>query len=100
MMQRNKEELHSFIAEQQPNICQIAAYKDGTEIYSDEWNHYKKDDACHVMSATKSIVALLVGIAIDQNLIENVNQPILSFFRITKSNGEKRQYKKSRSGIY
>lgn len=79
-MQRNKEELHSFIAEQQPNICQIAAYKDGTEIYSDEWNHYKKDDACHVMSATKSMVALLVGIAIDQKLIENVDQPILSFF--------------------
>lgn len=90
MMQRNKEELHSFIAEQQPNICQIAAYKDGTEIYSDEWNHYKKDDACHVMSATKSIVALLVGIAIDQNLIENVNQPILSFFSDYKiKRGEK-----------
>ena len=32
------------------------------------------------MSATKSIVALLAGIAIDQNLIENVNQPVLSFF--------------------
>lgn len=79
-MQLNKDELHSFIAEQQPNICQIAAYKDGTELYADEWNHYKKDDACHVMSATKSIVALLVGIAIDQKLIESVNQPVLSFF--------------------
>ena len=76
----NKEELHSFIAEQQPNICQIAAYKDGLEVYSDEWNNYKKDDACHVMSVTKSIVALLVGIAVDQKLIENVNQPVLSFF--------------------
>lgn len=79
-MALSKEELHSFIAEQQPNICQIAAYKDGMEAYSDEWNNYRKNDACHVMSATKSIVALLVGIAIDQNLIENINQPVLSFF--------------------
>lgn len=76
----NIEELHSLIAEQQPNICQIAAYKDGAEVYSDEWNDYKKDDTCHVASVTKSIVSLLAGIAVDQKLIEDVNQPVLSFF--------------------
>lgn len=76
----NIAKLHCLIAEKQPEICQIVAYKDGLDVYSDEWNNYKKDDACHVMSATKSIVALLVGIAIDRNLIENVNQPVLSFF--------------------
>lgn len=76
----NKDKLHRFIAEQQPNICQMVAYKDGSEVYSDEWNHYKKHDACHVMSVTKSVVALLVGIAIDQNLIADINQPVLSFF--------------------
>lgn len=64
-MKQEKKVLHSFIAEKQPNICQIVAYKDGREVYSDEWNSYKKDDTCHVMSVTKSIVALLVGIAID-----------------------------------
>lgn len=79
-MQLSKEELHCFIAERQPNICQIAAFKDGTKAYSDEWNNYRRDDGCHVMSATKSIVALLVGIAIDQHLIEDVSQPVLSFF--------------------
>lgn len=40
----NKEELHSIISNNQSNICQIVAYKDGKKIYSDEWNDYKVDD--------------------------------------------------------
>ena len=34
----NKEELHKFIEEKQPNICQIVAYKDNKKVYSDYWN--------------------------------------------------------------
>lgn len=52
-------DFHSLIEEKQSNICQIAAYRDGHEIYSDEWNNYRRDDTCHVMSVTKSIVAQL-----------------------------------------
>ena len=55
----DKEKLHSLIEKEQPNICQVFTYKDGNEIYSDEWNNYKKSDCTHVMSATKSIVSLL-----------------------------------------
>lgn len=72
--------LHDTIATQQPNICQIVAYRDGTEIYADEWNGYRREDACHVMSVTKSIVSLLIGIAIDKGAIESIEQPVLSFF--------------------
>ncbi|MCP1110749.1 hypothetical protein M2145_001188 [Lachnospiraceae bacterium PF1-21] len=59
----NKEELHSIISNNQSNICQIVAYKDSEKIYSDEWNGYKVDDCTHVMSATKSVFSLLIGIA-------------------------------------
>ena len=52
----NKEELHDLIEKQQPNICQIAAIKDGKQVYSDTWNDYKQDDCTHIMSATKSII--------------------------------------------
>ena len=31
----NKEELHDFIEKQQPNICQIVAYRDNEKVYSD-----------------------------------------------------------------
>ena len=69
----NKEELHSFIEKQQPNICQIVAVKDNEIVYSDTWNDYKSDDCTHIMSATKSIMSLLIGIAIDKGQIGSVD---------------------------
>lgn len=76
----NKEELHNLIKEQQPNICQIAAIKNNEIVYSDTWNNYKITDNVHVASVTKSIISILIGIAIDKGLIESVNQKVLDFF--------------------
>ena len=76
----NKEELHNLIEKQQPNICQIAAIKDNEVVYSDTWNDYKKDDCTHIMSATKSIMALLIGIAIDKGQIRSVDDKVLDYF--------------------
>ena len=76
----NKEELHNIVKEQQPNICQIVAYKDGQKIYSDTWNDYKEDDNVHIASVTKSIISILIGIAIDKGMIKSVNQKVLEFF--------------------
>ena len=76
----NKEELHKLIEKEQPNICQISCYKNGKELYHDEWNSFTKTDTCHVMSVTKSIVALLIGIALDKGYISDIEQPVLDFF--------------------
>ena len=76
----NKEELHDLIEKQQPNICQIVAIKDGENVYSDTWNNYKHDDCTHIMSATKSIMALLIGIAIDKDQIGSVDDKVLDYF--------------------
>ena len=76
----NKEELHDFIEKQQSNICQVSAIKNGDFVYSDCWNNYKKDDCTHIMSATKSIIALLIGIAIDKGQIKSVDDKVLDYF--------------------
>ncbi len=76
----NRDELHRLIAQQQPNICQIVAIKDGEIVYQNNWNGYKNDDCTHIMSATKSIVALLVGIAIDRGEIRSVDDKVLDYF--------------------
>ena len=76
----NKEELHTLIEKQQPNICQIAAVKNNALVYSDTWNNYKNDDCMHIMSATKSIMALLIGIAIDKGQIKSVDDKVLDYF--------------------
>lgn len=89
----NTQELHDFIGFRQPNICQIVAYKDGAEVYTDEWNGYKKDDTCHIMSATKSIVSLLIGIALEQGLIKSIYDKALDYFPEYKvKRGEKTIY--------
>ena len=76
----NKEKLHNFIKEQQPNICQVVAYKGNEKVYSDCWNNYKADDCTHIMSATKSIIALLIGIALDKGRIGSVDDKVLDYF--------------------
>ncbi len=76
----NREELHHLIKEQQPNICQIVAYKNNRQVYSDCWNDYKTDDCTHIMSATKSIIALLVGIALDKGQIKSIDYRVLDYF--------------------
>ena len=76
----NKGDLESYIAGSQPNICQICVLKNGQELYSHEWNGYKRTDCTHIMSATKSIMALLVGIAIGKGMIRSVDDKVLSYF--------------------
>ena len=76
----NKEELHRIIEEQQPNICQIVAVKNNKIVYNDNWNNYKTTDNVHIASVTKSIISILIGIAIDKGMIKSVNQKVLDFF--------------------
>ena len=76
----DREALHGHIARHQPNICSIEAMRDGVTRYRDDWHGFRPGDTLHVMSVTKSVVSLLVGIALDQRLIRDVSQPVLDFF--------------------
>ena len=76
----DKNTFHTFVEQTQPNICQIVAYRDGRLVFADEWNGYSSTDCTHIMSATKSVVALLVGIAIDQGKIGGIDDKVLDYF--------------------
>ena len=76
----NQEELYNLIKDGQPNICQIVAYRNGEKVYSECWNDYKPDDCTHIMSATKSIIALLIGIALDRGHIKGIDDKVLEYF--------------------
>ena len=76
----NPEELHDLIAKQQPNICQIVAYRNNEKVYSDCWNDYKTDNCTHIMLATKNIMALLIGIAMDKGKIKSILNIFFFFF--------------------
>ena len=92
-----KSELHQMIADSknnESNICQIYAIKNGVPVYDDCWHEYKTTDAVNVMSVTKSVMALLIGIAIDKGYIKSVDQKVIDFFPdYTVKRGEKTIYK-------
>lgn len=92
-----KSELHQMIADSsgnEINICQIYEIKNGSVVFNDCWRGYKTTDAVNVMSVTKSVMALLVGIAIDKGYIKNVNQNVIDFFPDYQvKRGEKTIYK-------
>lgn len=73
-------EFYDIVKQEEPNICQIVCYKDNKKIYSETWNNYKESDALHIMSVTKSIVSLLIGICIDKGLIKSIDDKILDYF--------------------
>ena len=76
------------------NICQIYAIKNGSVVFNDCWHGYKTTDAVNVMSVTKSVMALLIGIAIDKGYIKSVDQKVIDFFPdYTVKRGEKTIYK-------
>lgn len=73
-------DLHEYVETNCGNICQIVALKNGKTVLEDYFHGFKPDDTLHVMSVTKSVVSLLVGIAIDKGLIKNIDCPVLDFF--------------------
>ncbi len=91
-----KKELHKYVSEStgnESNICQICAVKNGEIVYSDNWHGFQTDSATNVMSVTKGIMALLVGIAVDRGFIVTTSQKVMDFFPdYTVKRGEKTIY--------
>lgn len=58
----------------------LEAYAPGRTTTGDRFVEWGRDDLHDLHSVTKSVNSLLVGIALDQGLIEGVDQKIASFF--------------------
>jgi len=48
--------------------------------YEEYWDHYSDSSITNAFSATKSIISLLIGIAIDEGKIKSVDQKVIDFF--------------------
>ncbi|MCR5384827.1 MAG: beta-lactamase family protein [Saccharofermentans sp.] len=79
----NKEELHKAVLNStgnESNICQICAMKDGNIVYEDCWIGFSPSDAVNVMSVTKGVMSLLIGIAVTKGFVKDVDQKVIGFF--------------------
>ena len=76
-----KKVLDNYSSKNDINIKQIVAYKDNILEIEEYRDGFKKDDTMNVMSVTKTITSLLIGIAIDKGLIKSVNDYVLDYYK-------------------
>ena len=62
------------------NITGVVVLKDGNIQYENYFNECSETSKVHVYSVTKSIVSILIGIAIDKGYIKSIDQKVLDFF--------------------
>jgi len=69
---------NSLQTNQYPGTDSLLVVKDGFLVQELYFNNFNRDKVHDLRSATKSITSALVGMAIDQEYIEDVNQPALA----------------------
>ena len=80
MNQEKSKALENKITNDYSNIAGIIVQKNGIKLYENYFNGYTAKNAIHVASVTKSVLSLLIGIAIDIGYIKSIDQKILDFF--------------------
>lgn len=75
-----KTKMERIINSSYKNIGGIVVLKNGKTLYENYYNGCTADSTFHVFSVTKSIVSILIGIAIDKGYIKSTNQKVLDFF--------------------
>ena len=67
-----KKILNNYSSKNDINIRQIVAYKDNVLEIEEYREGFTKEDTMNIMSVTKSITSLLIGIAIDKGFIKRI----------------------------
>lgn len=73
-------ELEKTVKKDYSNIAGMVVQKDGKMLYENYFNDCTAHSRIHVCSVTKSIISILIGIAIDKGYIESVNRKVLDYF--------------------
>lgn len=73
-------ELENKIKGDYKNIAGVVVLKDGNTVYENYFNGCTSSSTLHVYSVTKSIISILIGIAIDKGYIKSVDQKVIDFF--------------------
>lgn len=89
----NQEKIKALETEINNNYSNIAGFvvlQNGETRYENYFNECAADSAIHIFSVTKSIISILIGIAIDKGYIQSADQKVLDFFPdYTLKRGEK-----------
>ncbi len=79
-MIKDIQQLEEKIKGKYENMTGLLVQKEGRTVYEQYFNDAVPENKFHIFSVTKSIVALLIGIAVDKGIIKDINQKVLDFF--------------------
>lgn len=85
--------LNSKIEKEYKNITGIVVMKDAELMYENYFNQCDAQSKLHVYSVTKSIISILIGIAINQGYIRSIDEKIISFFLIIQYIKKKKTFR-------
>lgn len=80
MNQKKITELEEKIENECRNIAGIVVQKNGKTQYEKYFHGCDADSRIHIYSVTKSIISILIGIAMDKGCIKSIDQKVLDFF--------------------
>lgn len=80
MNQDKRNELEKKIKEEYSNIVGMVIMQNNELKYECYFQECTEQSCVHVYSVTKSLISLLIGIAIDKGYIQSVHQKVLDFF--------------------
>ena len=80
MNQEIVKELEKRINNDYSNIAGMVVLKEGKRLYENYFNECSATSLIHVYSVTKSIISILIGIAMDKGYIKSIDQKLLDFF--------------------
>ncbi|HWP21858.1 MAG TPA: serine hydrolase, partial [Candidatus Cryosericum sp.] len=72
--------LERTIANSCGNIAGMIVLRDGEKQYENYFNGFDAGSAFHVFSVTKSVLSILIGIAVGRGQIGSVDEKVLGFF--------------------
>lgn len=75
-----KFELEELLQREYQNMAGLVVMKNDELVYERYANDCDSTSTLHIYSVTKSILSLLIGIAIDRGFIKSIDQPILAYF--------------------
>lgn len=80
MIQGKTKMLEKAVMRDYGNIAGIVVLKNGETLYENYFNECDANSRIHVYSVTKSIISILIGIAMDKGYIKGPDQKVLDFF--------------------
>ncbi len=80
MNQDEMKQLEDTIKREHSNVAGVVVMKNDKVLYENYFNECTTASTINVFSVTKSIISILIGIAIDMGYIKSIDQKVLDFF--------------------